>query len=596
MRTRSPRASGTNRFRRALVAVTALVGLVGATGCILPNAPAYPYYGPFGSRQGVIDAATNKSKALEQYVKDFLDGKVPADIPAGLVADSTKGIKNWKVQRESEIDPSKQWGFRDATPTIDWSSASGLYPEPAGTYFVNLWMAAPFGSKVIITGQFPHSRFFDIEVSESFQPELYHGTGFGVGEVPIVDADINPDPGSTNPFRVGANRNATNRNYTVTLESRIGNATQLTNAYKPSTDFRAQNNVRPTSGIRYSGPWGDPNYVDFSPLVTKTGPFSAGQIWIRYYQIDSAVGPRGGVPTPKITYQLPDGRKYFILPDFSELEALMNKRSAIRSEPADDPRTNCGPTVGWRKQWGLVRNAAEIATKTLGGSIDKPYVRNLEKGIDAKAEDLPPPSNYESTASLVPYNHYLNRCMSVQPGKVAVLTGRKPTTPKTRAGQAVMTGAQAKFWSITTYDDWFDLFNPQGRAFGMPITSVTDEDVVTDANGYYTIVYSSPADRPANATAANGVTWVNWGPKGNSAFMLRWQCVGPEWTFAKCPDEMKLGRRSDQSSVQFDPNVLGRNDNTGFLGDYQPITHYLGKAEFEALGTNVRWNQIPVWR
>ena len=41
---------------------------------------------------------------------------------------------------------------------------------------------------------------------------------------------------------------------------------------------------------------------------------------------------------------------------------------------------------------------------------------------------------------------------------------------------------------------------------------MSEEDIVTDADGFYTVVVSEPEDRPANATEENGITWLNWGP------------------------------------------------------------------------------------
>ncbi len=598
---RADRASKPERRHRfgrhrslALLAVLA-VGLA-ASGCVFPKVPPYPYWGPYGSRQGVINEAQRRSDALQQYVKDFLDGKVPATVPVDLLPDGRdKAMTNYTVQTEGQIDPAKQWVVRHAmTIPIDRSNSPGLYPDPAATYLVMPNYLAPFGSKALVTGSFPHSRFFSIQATESFQPENYHGK-FGVGEVPIVDADIDPAPGSTNPFRVGANRNATNRNYTVTLESQIGNAVALTDAYKPAKNFRAAGNTRPTSGLRYNGPWGDPNYQDSSPLVGHQGLWDDAWIWVRYYVPDANAGALGGVALPKVTYQLPDGRKYFISADLTQMSANMNAAEPIMQEaPAEPDPAKCGPTVGWAKNWGILRNGLQVANVTWGSGPNPQYVRDVEKGASGKAEDLPAPGNYESTESLVPYTHYLGRCMSVGTNKVAVLTGRKPTTPKTRGAQATMTGAQARFWSITTYDDSLDLSNTS-RPFGQPIAYVNDEDVVTDATGHYTIVFSRAEDRPANATAANGVTWVDWGPKGNSFFFLRWMAVGPQWTSAKTPDEINLGRGSDVSSVNYNPNLIGRNDQTGFLGEYQPITHYLDKTAFQNLGTSVKWNQIPTW-
>ncbi len=576
------------------MALLAIAGLVAAaTSCTFPKVPPYPYWGPYGSRQGVIDEAQRRSTALEQYVKDFLDGKVAATLPTVLLPDGyDKKMTGFTVQRESEIDPVKQWVVRQAQP-IDRNNSPGAYPEPAATYLYMPHQLLPFGSKAIITGAFPHSRFFSIQSTESFQPENMHAQ-FGAPEVPIVDADINPDPGSTNPFRVGADRNAGLRNYTVTFESKIGNAATLTDAYKPTKNFRAAGNTRPTTGIRFNGPWGDPAYQDSSPFVKHQGLWSPGELWIRYYLPDTSRGPLAGVALPKVTYQLPDGRRYFINADLTAKAADANAAEPIAVQAPQDPPVACGKDVGWTKQWGILRNGLQQLDAVYGSGPNPQYERDVDKGVTGRAEDLPAPVNYENAESLTPYNHYLTRCMALNTGKVAVLTGRKPTTPKTRAGQPVMTSAQARFWSITTYDDSFDTNNPN-RPFGQPISTINDEDIVTDATGHYTIVFSKAEDRPANATAANGVTWVDWGPKGLSAFFMRWQAVGPEWSFAKTPDEINLGRQTDPNSVVFDPTVIGRNNNAGFLGEYQPIVHYLDKSAFQNLGTNVRWNQIPVW-
>jgi hypothetical protein len=45
---------------------------------------------------------------------------------------------------------------------------------------------------------------------------------------------------------------------------------------------------------------------------------------------------------------------------------------------------------------------------------------------------------------------------------------------------------------------------------------VNDENVTVDKDGYFTVVVSTAADRPANATAACGISWLPWGidPKG----------------------------------------------------------------------------------
>jgi hypothetical protein len=57
----------------------------------------------------------------------------------------------------------------------------------------------------LVTGQFPHARFF------SFQSSGFNGRNINGW----ADYQIKPDAGSTNPFRYRASRRARNRSYTL---------------------------------------------------------------------------------------------------------------------------------------------------------------------------------------------------------------------------------------------------------------------------------------------------------------------------------------------------------------------------------------------
>jgi len=59
----------------------------------------------------------------------------------------------------------------------------------------------------VFHGQFPHARFFSFTTSSVL----------GVIRGHLYDDQIKPDPGSTNPFLPGANRDATHRSFTVTM-------------------------------------------------------------------------------------------------------------------------------------------------------------------------------------------------------------------------------------------------------------------------------------------------------------------------------------------------------------------------------------------
>jgi hypothetical protein len=86
-------------------------------------------------------------------------------------------------------------------------------------------------------------------------------------------------------------------------------------------------------------------------------------------------------------------------------------------------------------------------------------------------------------------------------GPVHVTRGRKLTSPDTPREPVYTPGRDIRGFTVTTYNFWA----------GICEDAVIDRDIPTDENGYYTIVVSSKEDRPANATVAHGVTWLDWG-------------------------------------------------------------------------------------
>ena len=258
------------------------------------------------------------------------------------------------------IDPTTQWITRKAH-VIDPNNILGSFPDPHASYLVMPQLFAPFGSKMTIAGEFPRSRYFSIQPTPAFQPQNYRYQGIGVGEVSYVDADIIPDPGSTNPYKVGANRNAPNRKYTVTCDFAVGDPAVLdAKAWTPPNYRDATTNNRHCSGLLYRGPWGDPNFKDANGNNSgdKRGFFDVGQVWVRIYAPDKNVDVFGGVPFPKVTYQLPDGRGYFINADTSGIQARVNATRQTVEEPGKEPVSTWAGGYGWSKQMTIFRQVA----------------------------------------------------------------------------------------------------------------------------------------------------------------------------------------------------------------------------------------------
>jgi hypothetical protein len=555
-------------------------------GC-LPKIPNYPY----SDLSKVDKNIDNISINLEAHIKNWFAGKASAEIPTKLLPAGydPKYWKDFKLVKYADIDTKMQWAVREAH-TINFQALKHGYPDPHCTYLVVPAILIPFGSKIIIEGEYPYSRFFNIQVTASFDAKEYrYDKVIGKGEVAIVDVDIKPESGSVNPFLAGADRLAKNRKYKVVYEMAKGNPTALNTAHKPPY-YRGEGNKRYGSAFQFQGPWGE-NKKDGH----GRGLYDIGDIWIRYYGIDKDKNVLGGVPLPKVYYELPTGEKFYVECNFKDWITPVNSTVPIRNVGNDaKPQVYQNETIGWSKQYGIFLNSISGLSGVLGKETpeDKAYIRKLDLGVTGRGENQPPPANYEVHATGCNYINYLTRTLSLDEGKVAVITGKLPTFPDTRGGKKIMEKAECRYWSITSYDTQF----PFAKQVGIALTSVMDDEITINKDRYYILVYSRERDKPANATTQNGVTWLNWGTVGTHAWTIRWMTVGPEWSFGKSPTEDKLPwSKTMWSGTQYDPGILATNNQKGFLGEYQPIVHYLTKAEFEALGNSLNPNAIPIW-
>ena len=166
-----------------------------------------------------------------------------------------------------------------------------------------------------------------------------------------------------------------------------------------------------------------------------------------------------------------------------------------------------------------------------------------------RGDDVPPPGNYEQSATSATHIDYLVRGMKLEKDHFVVLTGRLPNFPDTRKGARRLEAAEARYWSITGYHvpmgaEFLEAFLG-GQQPGITSQSVMDDEVVIDGQRDYVIVFSRDNERPSNASRENGVTWVDWGFSGEISWTLRWLSVGPEWKAPFAPTPQNLGSRAD---------------------------------------------------
>ncbi len=540
------------------------------------------------SMQAQLAEAHAISDRLEAYIRAWLAGQVPAELPAGLLPPSIDNEKTtgWVLKRPDEVDPADQWGIRPANDIPrDFSDLHFLGPDNHVTYMQS-YFVAPFGTEMLIEGEFPHARFMSYQILEPFDPWNPTTAGMGAPEVPIVDVDIDPDPGHVNPFRPGADRNATNRRYHVTFDLEAGNAVDLNPLAMLAPAYRAPGNRR------VGGPFGAAGPIGNNAII-------ASILWLRYYAPDKAVGPLGGVPLPKLMFRLDTGEEFWLQADFSLAEERGNWTVSGTVTWPQEPPSMLGGSVGWGKMWGFWLTFADGIGYPVSypwGFIPKwkvgDWIKERHECLFNRGPGLSAPGNHELSASGCNHVSYLYRVMMLGWDKVYVLRGKLPRTPRTREGEPVAGTAEARYFSICHTGD-----GPGGKYPSLLYGCLMDDEIKVDKDGNYMIVYSRGDDRPWNASEQCGVTWQDYGPETKQAFTLRWMSVMPEDHLPEYAPHMDNlpWETSEWSERTWQRDLTSRNDHQGALGPYQPVVHYMPQYIFERLGCPVSPASIPKW-
>lgn len=533
--------------------------------------------------------AEDLSRRLDEYIRAWHGGQAEARLPDGLLPRSMDNAKTpeWTLYRPEEITAEEQWYMRPAHEIpADFSQLYFLSPDNHVSYFKVLFVA-PLGSQLLVEGDFPHARFMDYQILAPFDPSNPTTSGLGAPEVSIVDVDIEPDPGSTNPFRAGADRTATARHYHLDFDLKAGNALELNPEAMQIPAYRGPGNTRTGGPFAPAGPMG-------------IGQFVPSVLWLRYYAPDKTVGPLGGVPLPKVTLRLPSGESFWLQPDLSTVARVQTLAVPGKLTPPAEPAAFNGPKIGWYKIFGLWLTLADAAAQRLVEPqtiIPKEWatrwIVNRDHCLYGRGPDAAPIGNYESSASMLNYNSYLVRVMALGEEKVYVLTGKLPTTPKTRDGEPTATTAQARYWSLCHTGNGGGLRYP-GLLYGC----LMDDEIVTDEDNRFVLVYARGEERPANATAECGVTWQDFGLESTQAFTLRWMSVMPDDHLPGVAPHQDVipWETGEWSQPGYDPTLIGTNNQDGIMGPYQPLVHYMTKAEFEQLGCPIAPEAVPVWQ
>ena len=164
------------------------------------------------------------------------------------------------------------------------------------------------------------------------------------------------------------------------------------------------------------------------------------------------------------------------------------------------------------------------------------------------------------------HNAYLYAPIAKDNGLVLVTRFRAPTFPNTRPAPPLMPGGQLRYFSMCQNESQTQRF----------IACRTDDQTTVNGDGFLNYVVSTPGQRPANATAACGMTWLPWGPQSGGVLIYR-------------------NMLPDPSFAQAVQRVPAQGLEKQVMGDYFPVSrYYVDKSSFEKLGCAEAKTSSPV--
>ena len=407
-----------------------------------------------------------------------------------------------------------------------------LWPDKRPTYFFGQ-LKMPPGTTLTIRSRFPYARYFKFALYR-----FERNTFVAIGGEDLAGVDMVPDPGSGNPYAVGADRTVKNRNCTIHVvtddppKNRAERAKNTVYSGKEEREiqcvFRIYMSDEGYDGAGW-GPASSPSTKGF-PLICEARladgtKLSGEEVANRF------ATPLGPVPRTM---------------DVEAWYALINSKD---NDPALDPASAPARRDSrWENYYGT--------QYTVIGAF-MPSEERAKIMLPTEMEGGGDPT----TVYMVSYTSRMF-------GPVYVFRAKMPTFPDTYAGVKAMPDGLVQYWSVATVGS-----APSGEVWD----GLSDMMVPLDDQGCYTIVVSRPEDRPANATFENGVAWMDWGPgeglddprdrKDWGMLLMRFMVCHPDWEHSPA----KVHRPGAEEAV---------------MGPYYPRGHYTTKAEFEATGLN----------
>lgn len=402
---------------------------------------------------------------------------------------------------------------------VSIDSFNTAYPDGGALYWPTVFKFPDDADAYLeIRGKFPQARYMSLH-------------SYTTGAKPydsLTDIDVRPDTGNSNPYLTG--RHEDEQNYTLKIMPGV-----TPNTKQPNTI--------------YLGPRED---ISTTPLI------------LRVYVPETKEDPTGGSGLPAVTLVRGNGERVTgkklcaelknpkvgsperliaapVIPmeSYKKMMAIREVRESMLESKEDEW------TIFWDPRIGVLR----ISAPTLGWMMRKVAGTGLIKKTSGYF------ANFD--------NEYVSLYLNEKFGEVVVLEGKMPHTPTKGTQWSDSSKYDLRYWSLCTNE---------GLATTRFSDCVYDSNVVVDANRDYKIVISKKANRPDNATKECGITWLDWGDKGDGAgnenitlLLLRNMLATPNF----------------KQAIQRVPAV-GKEKST--MGAYLPKPAYSSKAGFEEHG------------
>lgn len=216
------------------------------------------------------------------------------------------------------------------------------------------------------------------------------------------------------------------------------------------------------------------------------------------------------------------------------------------------------PTVAVRGLLGRERRMTTCVTQS-----PSPLLRVIVATVFPDATATPPATPEFTRAPFArlfanPDNGYVGALATYEPGRVLIVRAKAPTFPDTRGGASASAKTEVRYFSICQ--------NTYVKPYPV-VACAADDEIPLDATGSYTVVVSTPEDRPKTADTAHGVTWLPWGETTHPAYLVLRNML-PASTFPHATLGVPVGGVADGSN----------------MGDYAPVGRYCEKATFELGG------------